>query len=114
MGPVILCLFFVGLEYLSVSNGLVGSSSLHVTSPLFTSISLSSMSGGKFLLVMGHFCASLWAFACAAACASATLRASKALTRVRACGKFTPLIHSYSYGVATLANPLKNLANFYF
>jgi hypothetical protein len=99
MEPAILRLFLVDLVYRGTSNGLVGSSSLRVTNPsLSTSISLSSMRGDNFLLVVVRLCAGLLAFACAAACALATLRASKTLIRVLACDRFTPLIHSYSYG----------------
>ena len=97
MKPIILRLFLVGLVYRDISNGLVGSSSLRVTSPSSTSISLSSMRGGHFLLVVDCLRAGLLALTCAAACASATFLASKALIRILACGKFTLLIHSYSY-----------------
>jgi hypothetical protein len=98
MKPIILRLFLVGLVYRGTSKGLVGSLPLRVTSSSSTSISLSSMRSDNFLLVVVRLRVGLLALACVAACASATFLTSKTLIRILACGKLTPLIHSYSYG----------------
>jgi hypothetical protein len=106
MEPVILHLFFIDLKYHGVSNGLVSSPSFRVTSPSSISMSLSSISGGNFLLFVIPLRVGLLAFACAAACAFATLRALKASMRIWAYRKFITLIYSYSYNKYLCINHL--------
>jgi len=97
MELVILHLFFIDLKYHGVSNGLVSSPSFRVISPSSISMSLSSISGSNFLPFVIPLRVGLLGFACAAACAFTTLRASKASMRIWTYRKFITLIYSYSY-----------------